>query len=209
MKISYAITVCTEAQEFKTLLDALVAQIREEDELVILQDVSKGEVEEVSKTIRECSRKLVWKQAEFGGNFASWKNLLNSFCSGDFIFQLDADEIPAEALISNLPAILEANPTVDIIWVPRANTVDGITAEDIRRWHWRVNEQGYINWPDLQGRIYRNSSDLKWEGAVHERIAGFQKYSFLPEMMLLYHRKGIEKQREQNNYYDTIVRDEK
>lgn len=209
MKISYAITVCTEAQEFKTLLDALVAQIREEDELVILQDVSKGEAEEVSKTIRECSRKLVWKQAEFGGNFASWKNLLNSFCSGDFIFQLDADEIPAEALISNLPAILEANPTVDIIWVPRANTVDGITAEDIRRWHWRVNEQGYINWPDLQGRIYRNSSDLKWEGAVHERIAGFQKYSFLPEIMLLYHRKSIEKQREQNNYYDTIVRDEK
>ena len=41
MKISYAITVCTEAQEFRRLLNFLVPLIREEDEIVVLQDVSK------------------------------------------------------------------------------------------------------------------------------------------------------------------------
>lgn len=206
MKISYAITVCTEAQEFRKLLTFLVPLIREEDEIVVLQDVSKRS-DEVDKVFLDFADYIETRiTSEFEGDFAAWKNKLNSYCTGEFIFQLDADEIPEEILIRKLPEILEANPTVDLIWVPRDNRVEGLTADDIRRWHWKVEESGRVNWPDLQGRIYRNLPNIKWEGRVHERIVGIKTYSFLPDAFYMHHDKKIEKQREQNAFYNTIQR---
>ncbi len=38
MKISYAITVCNELEEVKRLLDLLLANKREQDEIVVLYD---------------------------------------------------------------------------------------------------------------------------------------------------------------------------
>ena len=169
MKISYAITVCTEAQEFRRLLNFLVPLIREEDEIVVLQDVSKHS-DEVDKVFLDFADHIeIRVTGKFEEDFAAWKNMLNSYCTGEFIFQLDADEIPEEILINKLPEILEANPTVDLIWVPRDNRLEGITADDIRRWHWKVEESGRVNWPDFQGRIYRNLPNISWSGKVHER----------------------------------------
>ena len=45
--------------------------------------------------------------------------------SGDYIFHIDADEIPNEVLLKQLPQILEINDT-DLVWVPRINIVNGI-----------------------------------------------------------------------------------
>lgn len=206
MKISYAITVCTEAQEFRQLLNFLVPLIREEDEIVVLQDVSK-ESEEVNKVFIDFADHIDTRvTSNFAGDFAAWKNMLNSYCTGEYIFQLDADEIPEEILIKKLPEILEYNSIVDLIWVPRDNRVEGLTADDIRAWHWRVEANGRVNWPDLQGRIYRNVPNLKWEGKVHERITGVKTYAFLPDDFFLHHNKKIEKQREQNALYNTINR---
>lgn len=207
MKISYAITVCTEAQEFRKLLNFLVPLIREEDEIVVLQDVSKSCDEGVYKVTQDFVDHIeTLITSKFEGDFAAWKNMLNSYCTGDYIFQLDADEIPETTLIQNLPKILELNAGVDLIWVPRDNRVEGITADDIRKWHWRVEETGRINWPDLQGRIYRNVPSIKWEGKVHEKIVGIETYSFLPDKFYLHHDKTITKQREQNALYNTIQR---
>lgn len=206
MKISYAITVCTEAQEFRQLLNFLVPLIREEDEIVVLQDVSKKS-DEVDKVFVDFADHIETRvTSNFAGDFAAWKNMLNSYCTGEYIFQLDADEVPEEILIKKLPEILEYNSTVDLIWVPRDNRVEGLTADDIRAWHWKVEANGRVNWPDLQGRIYRNVPNLKWEGKVHERIAGARTYAFLPDDFFLHHDKKVEKQREQNALYNTIRR---
>lgn len=208
MKISYAITVCTEAQEFRQLLNFLVPLIREEDEIVVLQDVSKKS-EEVDKVFIDFADHIETRvTSKFQKDFAAWKNMLNSYCTGEYIFQLDADEIPEAALIEKLPKILEYNAGVgvDLIWVPRDNRVEGLTADDIRAWHWRVDEKGRVNWPDLQGRIYRNVPNLKWEGKVHEKITGVRTYAFLPDDLFLHHNKAITKQREQNALYNTIQR---
>lgn len=208
MKISYAITVCTEAREFRQLLNFLVPLIREEDEIVVLQDVSKKS-EEVDKVFIDFADHIETRvTSKFQKDFAAWKNMLNSYCTGEYIFQLDADEIPEAALIEKLPKILEYNAGVgvDLIWVPRDNRVEGLTADDIRNWHWRVDEKGRINWPDYQGRIYRNVPNLKWEGKVHERITGVRTYAPLPDDLFLHHNKAITKQREQNALYNTIQR---
>ena len=214
MKISYAITVCNEFIEIQRLLTFLLERKRPQDEIVIQMDLSVDDL----KTMPE-DKKMVWqyimKHNEQGhcrvifkplrSDFASFKNHLTQQCVGDYIFQIDADEIPNEYLIENLPLIIENND-FDICLVPRVNTVEGLTQEHINKWGWHVNEHGWVNWPDKQWRLYRNSPEIRWENKVHERLVGFKTYTSLPEVveMALFHPKTIEKQEKQNKFYDTI-----
>jgi len=206
MKISYAITVCREFVEIQRLVHFLLQHKRLQDNIVILYDEANGdpEVETFLRT-HSINGEFAWHKAKFNRHFADWKNKLTSLCSGDYIFQIDADEIPHQTLIELLPEVIENND-FDICLVPRVNTVEGITPEHIQKWGWRVNEKGWVNWPDRQWRLYRNSPEIKWENKVHERLVGFKTYTSLPEVeeMALYHPKTIEKQEKQNNLYETL-----
>ena len=206
MKISYAITVCNEFLEIQRLVNFLLRHKRLEDNIVVLFDEANGDPEvETFLRAHSINGEFAWHKAKFNRHFADWKNKLSSLCSGDYIFQIDADEIPHQTLIELLPEVLEKN-NFDICLVPRVNTVEGITQEHIQKWGWNVNEKGWINWPDRQWRLYRNSPEIKWENKVHERLVGFKTYTSLPEVeeMSLYHPKTIEKQEKQNNLYNTI-----
>jgi hypothetical protein len=206
MKISYAITVCNEFLEIQRLVQFLLRHKRLEDNIVILFDEVNGDPEvEAFLRSHSINGEFAWHKAKFNRHFADWKNKLTSLCSGDYIFQIDADEIPHQTLVELLPTVLENND-FDICLVPRVNTVEGITQEHIQKWGWRVNEKGWINWPDRQWRLYRNSPDIKWENKVHERLVGFKTYTSLPEVeeMSLYHPKTIDKQEKQNQLYDNI-----
>lgn len=123
-----------------------------------------------------------------------------------FIFQIDADEIPSEYLMENIHEFLEYNKDVDLFFIPRINTVDGLTKEHIKKWKWNVNELGWVNFPDYQTRLYRRTSEIEWQGKVHERVVGYNTLSVLPaeQNYCLYHHKKIERQEKQNDYYATI-----
>ena len=207
MKISYAITVCNEFVEIQKLIPWLLENKRLEDEIVVLYD-SKGGIEPVKEYLRAKSvnAEFMWHSGEFEGHFADWKNKLTSFCTGDYIFQIDADEIPYEVLIKNLPAILEANTNNEVYYVPRVNTVQGLTQQHIDKWKWRVDDKGWINWPDYQMRIWKNIPEIKWRNKVHEVLEGHKNFSALPaqEELALYHPKDIKRQERQNAYYDTL-----
>ena len=209
MKISYAITVCNELQEIQRLLDFLLAHKRDTDKIVVLLDNTKAD-DEMLLMLRHYDqyydKHVTVFQDEFQGHFADWKNKLSSYCFGDFIFQIDADEIPNKTLIEQLPRILETNSTVDVMLVPRVNTVEGMDQDHMQQWGWNVNEHGWINWPDYQWRIYRNDDDITWKNKVHEVLQGFTKYAMLPmeEDYSLYHPKTIDRQIKQNAYYDTL-----
>ena len=107
--------------------------------------------------------------------------------------------------MENIHAILEMND-VDVILVPRVNIVKGLTKEHIQRWGWHVNEQGWVNWPDPQWRIYKNVDYIKWENKVHEKLTGYKTISNLPVDInfSLHHIKTIERQEQQNEYYSTL-----
>ena len=207
MTITYAITVCNEIVEIQNLLSFLLENKRTKDEIVILYDTNNG-----NKTIEEYLRaksvnsEFNWVKGTFKGHFANWKNYLTSLCSGDYIFQIDADELPHKALIDNLPAILESNPDNEVYLVPRVNTVEGLTQEHINKWRWNVNEKGWVNWPDYQWRVWKNKPQIQWVNKVHERLDGFKTYASLPsdENLALYHPKDIVRQEKQNAYYDTL-----
>jgi hypothetical protein len=206
MKISYAITVCNELEEVKRLVNFLLFNKREQDEIVILYDQNGG-TQEVLNYLDTIKTKVQLRSDFFKGHFADWKNLLSSYCKGDYIMQCDADEIPSEDLIKGLPYILEQNPETDMYLVPRVNTVEGLTQEHIQKWGWKVNEKGWVNFPDFQMRVYRNNGNIKWKNKVHEVLEGFKNYSAFPtedEEFVIYHPKTIERQERQNNYYDTL-----
>ena len=207
MRISYAITVCTEFLEIQRLINFLLEHKRAQDDIVVLFDEANGD-KEIEAYLRSHSvnGEFSWYAGKFERHFADWKNKLTSYCTGDYIFQIDADEIPNENLIIALPEVIEENPEMDVYLVPRVNTVDGLTPEHIAKWGWNVTETGWVNWPDFQWRIWKNLPEIKWINKVHERLDGFKTYTALPnaEYFALYHPKTIEKQEKQNNYYNTL-----
>ena len=182
MKLSYGITVHNEAEELKRLLNILTDKIDKEDEIVICIDGDDVKVD-----------------------FAAQKNSVIENSSGDYIFHIDADEYPSDGLLEYVKPVLEINK-VDLIWVPRVNTVDGLTDEYCNKWGWRITENGWVNYPDYQSRIFRNDESIRWQNKVHERIFGAKEYSHLPpnETLSLYHPKTINKQIKQNEFYSQI-----
>lgn len=207
MKISYAITVCNEFEEIQKLVNFLLLNKREEDEIIILFDYNNGTTE-VLDFLREKSvgEKIIFYKERFSNHFADWKNKLTEYCSGDYIFQIDADEIPHKLLMINLPTILENNPDHEVYLVPRVNTVEGLTESHIKKWGWQVNDKGWVNYPDYQYRIWKNKPEIKWKNKVHEVLEGHKNFTSLPsqEELSLYHPKTIERQEKQNEYYNTL-----
>ena len=209
MKISYAITVCDEFVEIQKLLSFLLINKRIGDEVVVLVDLTKNNpTSELLGYLHKLSSNdyITLAEQPFNNHFANWKNMLSNSCTGDYIFQIDADEIPNKFLIDNLPEVLESNPEVDMLRVPRVNTVEGLTEEHIKKWGWNVNEKGWVNWADWQMRIYRRHPDIKWVNKVHEVIEGYKVHGMLPaeEEWALYHPKDIARQEKQNTYYETL-----
>jgi hypothetical protein len=208
MKISYAITVCNEFVEIQRLIGFLLENKRDEDEIVVLYDSVNGDSEvEAFLRSRSVNLDFMWHSGEFNNHFAEWKNKLSTLCSGDYIFQIDADEIPNDLLIERLPELLKSNQHNEVFLVPRVNTVSGLTQEHIDKWRWNVDKDDRINWPDYQWRIWKNKPEIKWINKVHEKLEGYKTYSPLPALpdLALYHPKDIKRQEKQNNYYNTLT----
>ena len=206
MKISYGITVHNESEELNKLLEILVHKTQAEDEIVIVQDGDDKKVEEVISSWMSQyldAKGIYWWTRKLDGNFADQKNYVIEQCEGDYIFHIDADEYPHETLIEQLPEILTIND-VDLVWIPRVNTIDGMTEQDVMKWGWRVSEQGWVNYPDYQSRVFRRDEKIRWTRPLHEHIVGCKTYSHLPphEELSLYHPKTIEKQTQQNVFYN-------
>ena len=209
INITYAITVCNELEEITKLIDFLKDKIEKEDEILIQydEDSASEAIKNYLKIISQLHNTNI-KVIGFplNNDFASYKNNLKTHAKGIFIFQIDADEIPSEYLMENIHEFIEYNKDVDLFFVPRINTVEGLTKEHIKKWKWNVNDAGWVNFPDYQTRLYRRTSEIEWQGKVHERIIGYNTLSVLPseEQYCLYHHKKIERQEKQIAYYDTI-----
>jgi aspartokinase len=209
MKISYGLTVCNEHEEIKNLIEFIIEHKQPEDEIVVVYDQNRvtDEVMNVLKSYLSVDS----YPFDFQQNFLDNKNFLNSKCTGNYIFQLDADEVPNYYLMAYLPTLLEMNEGVDLLITARKNLVEGLTQEHIQKWGWKITEQGWVNWPDAQKRIYRNDPKIKWSGhQVHGMVSGFGTYATLPfeEAFSITHNKTIGRQENQNNRYDKIEKGE-
>ena len=206
MKISYSILTHNETKSLMDLIDFLVIYKDDEDEIVILDDYSDNKETQKILDATVSIYDIVYEQRHLHKDYAGQKNYLKKMCSGDYIVNIDADELPNKWLMKNIKDMIEANPTIDLFWIPRVNTVEGLTQQHIQKWGWQVNEKGWVNWPDYQGRIWRNRQNIRWEKPVHEQLVGYTEHTFLPqeEDFCFYHHKEIDKQEKQNEFYSTI-----
>jgi glycosyltransferase involved in cell wall biosynthesis len=223
LKISYGITVHNEADELNRLLEILIHKTDKEDEIVICVDGNDEKVQEVIQSwIQQYGsddvdtiKDIIVYHRKLDGNFADHKNSVIENSTGDYIFHIDADEYPNETLLEQLKQIIEMNDGVDLIWIPRVNTIEGMTQEHIQKWSWRVTENGWVNYPDYQARVFRRDESIRWTRPLHELITGCKTYAHLPphEELSLYHPKTIQKQEQQNMFYienfnrDLLVRE--
>ena len=200
VKISYAICVCNEHRELESLVNFLLKVKDEEDEVNILVD-SKNVTSEVRTVLDSYGDKIVVNERAFDGKFSDHRNYHASKCSGYYIFVIDADEMPQEALIVNIKTF-----EGDIMYIPRINICPGYTAEWLDQHKFQLNEMGWINFPDYQGRYYKNNGEIKWENDLHERLTGSQNVARVDAKPLvsLLHIKTVERQDKQGEYYDSL-----
>lgn len=208
--ISYAITVCNEYDELEKLISFLLKTINlSNNEIVVLHDISNildDRVVEFCKNHHNYGN-IKYYSDYFDKHFSNWKNKLKILCSKQYIFQIDADEIPNEFLLNNIESILFSNPSIELYWIPRENYVSGITNQHIEKWKWNIDSLGRINFPDFQARLFKNIPNIKWQNPVHEIIVGAVAQASLPaeSRFCLLHEKTIEKQEKQNKLYDSII----
>jgi glycosyltransferase involved in cell wall biosynthesis len=207
--ISWAITACNEHIELKQLLEQLSQSINTEDEVIVQTDTDKV-TQEVIDVINSFKNKFPLKHynhisASLNKDFATFKNNIKLYCTKEWIMYIDADEYLSEGLIDNIHELLNINKgIVDVIAVPRINTVEGLTREHIDKWKWFVDENGWVNYPDYQTRICVNKPEIQWINKVHERLSGWKTIANLPEGYDLIHSKTIERQEKQNQFYNTL-----
>lgn len=205
--ISFAITTHNEHVELERLLDQLVTIIKPGDEIMVqLDSTATDEVKKVANKYN-VGRDFEYHRifASLNSDFATFKNHLKDHCTRDWIFFIDADEYLSEGLAENIHEILDTNQgLVDLIAVPRINTVEGLTRNHIDKWRWFVDDNGWINYPDYQTRICTNKKEITWVNKVHERLSGWKTIANLPEGYDLIHPKTIERQEIQNKFYDGI-----
>lgn len=206
--ISYTITVCNEDKELDHLLGFLKDRMTKHDEIVVQMDSMSvtSSVRNVIDNYKNEIHNFVVIEFPLDNDFAQFKNNLKSHCSKEWIFNIDADELPSEILIKNIHDILELNDDVEMFLVPRWNTVDGITEKHIKKWGWNYDEYERINWPDYQTRIYKNKKEIVWKNKVHERLFGYTTHASLPaeQEFCFYHPKTIDRQENQNKFYEKM-----
>ena len=208
MRLSYGITVFNEAKELKRLLELLINNIDDEDEVVVCvdgdDDAVRFELDVYAKKFYDLYKPLKVYHRELNKDFSAQKNSIIENSTGDFIFHIDADEYPNNTLLEQIKDILKINE-VELLWIPRVNTIEGMEQKHIDKWGWRISEKKWVNYPDYQARVFANKKEIRWERPLHEVIRGYQTYSHLPpfEELSLYHPKTIEKQENQNLFYNS------
>lgn len=194
MKVSYAITVCNESKEVYSLIAFLVKVKDADDEINVLLD-SLHATEAVRSVLDHFRDSIVVHERDFCGHFAEHRNFHIGACTGDYIFVVDADEMPKEKLVTHVKAMI-AESGADLIMVPRINIHPGATQGWLEKCRFKVNALDWINWPDYQGRIFKNDPSIRYDGGLHEMVSGAKKPIALQadHTLALWHIKTVEKQ---------------
>lgn len=207
MFLSYLVTCHNETSSLDKLLSKLVQNKKDNHEIVLLDDYSDNP--ETLGVIQKYKEKTSFHQHRLDRNYGAHKNYGIEQCRGNWIFQLDGDEYPTDLLLENIDAVLESNADNEVLWLPRLNYFSGVTQQDIMQWGWHYQD-GMINFPDYQSRIYKNLSHIRYERRLHEKVEGFKSYTFVPPQKdyAIVHEKTIEKQRQTNLNYNKMFTDE-
>jgi glycosyltransferase involved in cell wall biosynthesis len=210
MRISFALLCHKETSSLYELLKTLVESKPYDFEVVVVHD-NVGDTSETIRVLSEFDGKIMITSRPLNNDYAAQKNYMTERCSGDWIINPDADELLPNYILENIHLIIKESDT-ECIWLPRINIVEGMTPELAPQFGFQLNEQGWINFPDPQQRIYKNDYPrIHWEKPVHERVVGYKTHSILPfdmetiEHLAIRHVKDLDTQIRQNQKYAKIM----
>jgi hypothetical protein len=167
--ISFGILACNEYIELDTLLEHLTnCIINTDNEIVIVTDkdnTSKEVNDVIDKYIRKSYDNGVtylihYYSQSLNKDFSQQRNYLNCLCNGDYIFQIDSDEMISKEFIDYLPTMLEANLNVDVFDVPRINIVKHLELDDVVRWGWHISKHDKYIVTDNINNLYPKELEL-------------------------------------------------
>ena len=206
--ISYLVTTKNTGFGLQFLLERLY-KYGKNNECIILDDYSDDpDTLQILNNVSGNSFFKVYKH-KLDRNYSEHKNYGKNFCQGEYIFQIDDDELPSETLLESLKELLDLNKDIDLFWIPRINDFKGVNQINAQQWGWKLTQYEdrlIVNWPDPQGRLFKNLSYIEWKRRLHEKIEGSKTHVHLPyeyEFALL-HNKTIEKQVETNIKYNKL-----
>lgn len=215
MMVSYTLTFYNEHEQVSKLIDFFIKNKDLEDEIVVLWDSQNGDLNSYNFIKEKYLSLIKLIKNDLNSNFSNHKNYLKNNCSGEWIFNIDADETIEIETFKKIKNFLKSDTaqTLDLIYVPRVNIVRGLTKdyleeENIKK-KWKVNKYGWINFPDFQPRIFKNKEYIKWTRPIHEIITGAKSAYSLPQTKeySIIHIKDIELQIKQNILYNSINKD--
>lgn len=194
MKLTYTIQVCNESRELFSLLNLLVRTIDDEDAIDVVVD-SNNTTEKVELVLEHFKERITVYKRPFD-NFKTNADFHIEKATGDYIFYIDADELPQEPLIKVVKKIIE-EADAEIIAVPRINIHPDITEEEAKEFGFHMNEVGFINWPDFQTRIHKKCDYIYWTDELHTKLTGSDKIAGVKPVpsMAMWHIKSMDKQK--------------
>jgi len=177
--ISFLVTCHNEGEQLKKLLDLLEKYDNYDEnssnnnyECVVLDDFSDDKdtidiLEDIKDSGEVFGFYKVYKH-HLSNDYGSHKNYGIQKCSGKYIFQIDADEVPNEILLANLPEIFLSNPDIELFWVPRINDFNGVYPYIASQYGWNLSPSTSI----IREKIIDDTSEeykfLKENGYIVE-----------------------------------------
>lgn len=206
-RLSYAILLYQEKETFQKLMNQLY-RIPHSFEVRVVLDGDRPEMLELLEYYKKAHPNFYYERRSLNKNFSAQRNFIAAHCQGDYIVRIDADELMPEEILQNIDLYLNKfdQEEYDAIWMPRINFSGAISPELIARDRLKINDKGWVNWPDMQLKIYRNSPSLSWINTVHERLVGSKKEYHFPqeEKYAIWHDKPAEALKASNAYYRTF-----
>jgi glycosyltransferase involved in cell wall biosynthesis len=139
MKLSIAVCTHNEGTYVWNLIRYLLECAPANSEIVIVDDYSTDETTVKALEMFGPQENVFVYQHALNGDFATHKNFTNACCAGDWILNLDADELLSEEMTCSLPTYIESNPDIDAYCFPRVNTVSGLTLKHVQKWGWTLS----------------------------------------------------------------------
>ena len=187
-KMTITACILTKDEE-KNIGDCITTLARYVDEILILDGCSTDKTVEIAERFKcYLSIPLTVIQKEFSGSFAVERNYLIEKAHGDWIFMLDADEIPSTELLRRLKEFV-ATTKYDAYSFLRKEVLPGGVMLGF--------ECGY---PQLNIKLSKRDK-MRFFGAIHERAIVDGQVKFIPEEV--YHNRGyttVDDWREQKRF---------
>jgi glycosyltransferase involved in cell wall biosynthesis len=149
-RISGVVIALNEAHQLHYALSTLLPWC---DEVIVVDQHSEDDTARIAEEMGA----TVYQHERTGGIADPARRFAVGKATGDWIFILDADEMIPPSLAAHLRQLVEPDPAIDVVLVPRANLILG-------RWIRHGN-----NWPSRHARFFRPGSLLMTD-RIHKSI---------------------------------------